>query len=118
MKKENIFYLLFLATMLTVRTGVFFFPYRKLIIDGTIIRHFWTGLVLTLVAILLAKSCTRLRLVLFSVGLGLVADELFYIVLGGRTVSEYWAISSILGAMVTAAAVFLLRKRIVTKFDN
>jgi VanZ family protein len=118
MKKENIFYLLFLATILAIRTWVFFFPQRKLIIDGTTIHHFWTGLLLALVAILLSRSCTsctKLSLILFSVGSGLVADESIYIALGGRTVSEYWAISSVIGAIVMAVVVFLARKKLVAK---
>lgn len=118
MKKENVAYLFFLATMLAVRTGVFFFPQRKLIINGMIIHHFWTGLLLVLAAILLSKVCTKLCLVIFSIGLGLVADELVYIALGGRTVGEYWAISSVLGAIAAAIAVFLLREKIFQKFDN
>ncbi|TAK95610.1 hypothetical protein EPO05_03785 [Patescibacteria group bacterium] len=115
MKKENIFYLVFVSTILAIRAWVFVFPQRKLIIDGVIIHHFWTGLLLVTLALLWLNNYPKLRIALFSIGLGLIADELSYIIFTGKTVAEYWSSSSILGAITTAAIIFLLRKKIVTK---
>lgn len=115
MKKENIFYLICILTMLAIRTAVFLFPQRKIIIDGTIIHHFWIGIILTLLVLLLPQIYNGLRIIIFSIGLGLVADELIYLLLGGRTVSEYWSIYSVSGAVIMAVIIFLIREKLARK---
>lgn len=115
MKRGNIFYFIFILTILAIRLGVFLFPQKKLIIGGTIIHHFWIGAVLILFVLLLPKKYTGLRIIMFSAGLGLVADELIYIILGGRTVSEYWSIYSVVGAIMMTAIIFATRKRLARK---
>jgi hypothetical protein len=115
MKKENIFYLIFILTMLAVRTDVFLFSMRKIIIGGMVIHHFWIGLMLVSLSWLFSPKYTILKAVLFPIGLGLLADELVYIFLGDRTVSDYWSLPSVLGAAAAAVIIFLLRKKISVK---
>lgn len=115
MKKENIFYLIFILTILAIRTGVFLFPHKKLIIGGMIIHHFWIGAILILFVLFLLKRYDILRIIIFSIGSGLAADELIYIILGGRTVSEYWSIYSIFGTIMMAVIIFPIRKRLTVK---
>lgn len=112
MKKENIFYLIFILTILAIRTGVFFFPQRKIIIDGVIIHHFWIGIILISLALLLAKRYSKLKRILFPLGLAAMADELVYIAFGGATVSDYWMNYSVFGAIILSAIIFFLRKKI------
>jgi len=116
MKKGSNFYLISILTILAVRSGVFLFPQKKLIIGGTIIHHFWIGAALILFVLLLSKRYDGLRMPLFFIGLGLAADELIYIVLGGRTVSEYWSIHSVFGAVIMAVMIFLMRDGLANKF--
>jgi hypothetical protein len=80
-----------------------------------IIHHFWIGMLLVLLSWLLSPKYTILRAVLFPIGLGLVADELVYILLGGRTVSEYWSNYSVWGAIMMAILIFLIRKKLILK---
>lgn len=52
---------------------------------------------------------------LFAVGLGLTADELIFLILGGGTVNDYWSIYSVSGAIIMAAIVFSMRKTLAEK---
>lgn len=114
-KKENIYYLIFIFTILLVRFGVFLFPLQKLMVGGTIVHHFWVGVVLVSFVSLLSKRYTELRMVLFSVALGLMVDELVYIILGAGAVSKYWSAYSVSGAIIMATIIFLARKKFTMK---
>jgi hypothetical protein len=117
MKRANAFYFIFILTILAIRTWVFFFPAIKIIFNGTIIHHFFIGLILILSAVFLTERHAKWRIVPFAVGLGLVADELVYIVLGAGAVSKYyWSIYSVSGAIIMAVIVFLVRKRLTIRF--
>ncbi len=115
MKRKNIFYFIFILTILATRAWVFFFPQKKLIVGGMVIHHFWLGVILILFVLLLFKKYGGLRMAAFSVGLGLAADELTYIILGGRTVSDYWSIYSVTGTIVILAIVFMTRNWLTRK---
>lgn len=52
---------------------------------------------------------------MFSVGSGLAADEFIYILFGGRTVSEYWSMYSVFGAIMTAVIIFATRNILTRK---
>lgn len=116
MKRDALFSLTLIATMLVVRMSVFWFPQRHLVIDGTLIHHFWIGIVLVLAVILIPKHYPRLAIVLSALGLGLVADELAYIVLGDGAVRQYWSIPSIAGAVIIAALLVVFRKKFIHLF--
>jgi hypothetical protein len=114
-KKENIFYLIFILSIFIIRIEVFLFPSNKIIVDGLRINHFWIGVVLILIVILLSKRYDILRTILFPIGLGIVADELTFMVLGSRTINDYWSIYSLSGVLIFTVIVFVLRKKIVDK---
>lgn len=113
MKKENIFYLILVLTILVIRTWVFFFPLRRIIISGVLINHFWLGIILILFSLLLPKKYLKLRVVAFPIGLGLIIDELIFIILGGGTVNDYWSIYSLSGVIILMVIVFILRSKFV-----
>ena len=96
--------------------SVFWFPQQHLVIDGTVIHHFWTGLVLVLAVMLVPRSSPRLAIMVGAIGLGLVADEFIYMVLGDGAVSRYWSIPSTAGAVAIAAALILFRKKFIHLF--
>ncbi len=109
MKRGNVFYLIFILTILAMRLAVFLFPQRKLIIGGVIVHHFWIGAILILLVLLLTKRYNKLRTTFFAIGLGLVTDELIYIAIGDGAVSEYWSTHSVSGAIMTATIIFAIR---------
>jgi len=47
------------------------------------------------------------------VGLGLVADELVFMIIGNRTISDYWSLSSVFGAIIIIAVVFIFRDKLL-----
>lgn len=115
MGKGNIFYLIFISTILAIRLGVFILPQRKLIIGGMIIHHFWLGVILILFVFLLFKMYNGLKVIMLSAGLGLASDEFIYIILGDGPVSNYWSIYSVSGTVVISAIIFVARNRLVKK---
>ena len=113
MDKGNAFFLVFILAVLAVRLFVFLFPDQNIRIFGAVIHHFWIGLILVLIALLI-KSFES-GWILLSVGLAMVADELVYMILGTGPVSNYWKIYSISGAILNSIIVFMLRNRIISK---
>jgi hypothetical protein len=111
MERASMFYLIFILTIIAIRAGVYFFPENKLKISGTIIHHFWIGILLIGIAILLASF--GYRWVLLSAGLALAADELVYMLLGAGSVLNYWSIYSVAGAILNSTVVFILRNKLV-----
>lgn len=116
MKKEDIFYFIFVLTILVIRLEVFLFPSNKIIVAGIRINHFWIGVILILFVLLLSKRYNGLRIAIFSIGLGLVADELIFMIFGNRTINDYWSIYSISGLIMTMIIVLVSRKKLVRKF--
>jgi len=68
-----------------------------------------------LFVLLLPKKYNRLGTGLFFIGLGAAADELFFMIFGGGTVRDYWSIHSVLGAIVMAVIIFVIRERLIRK---
>jgi len=61
----------------------------------------------------ISKNYHLLKIVLSSVGLGLVADELVFMIIGNRTISDYWSLSSVFGAIIIIAVVFIFRDKLL-----
>jgi len=116
MKKENKFYLAFLSTIMALRLWVFFFPLRKIMIDGTIIHHFWIGIILLLITYTIQRKYSSIAEVLLPVSCGIIADELIYILLGGATVADYWSVYSLYGCIIVSIIFFIFREAIVEGF--
>lgn len=114
-KRANAFYSIFVITIILIRIGVFLFPLNKIIIGGLRINHFWIGLAFFLIVGLLAKRYNLLRMILFSIGLGIVSDELFFMIFSNRTIDDYWSIYSVSGLIIIMIIVFISRKKLVDK---
>lgn len=115
MKKENLFYIITILTILLIRLEFFIFPNNKLIFYGFRIHHFYIGLLLILIVLLIPKVYNKIKLVLFSIGVGLVADELIFIIFNLWAVTSYWSIYSIIGVIVIEAIIFAERKHIIRR---
>lgn len=115
MKKYNIFYTIFILTILVTRLEVFLFPTNKIVIDGIRINHFWIGVILILLVLFLSKNYNVFKMILFPVGLGTVADELFFMIFSNRTISDYWSVYSITGLVISTVIVFIFREKLLSK---
>lgn len=62
MKRSNIFYIIFILTILAVRLGVPLFPLNKIIVDGIRINHFWIGVILILLVLFLSKNYNTIKM--------------------------------------------------------
>jgi len=57
-------------------------------------------------------------MILFPVGLGIVADELIFMIIGNRTISDYWSLYSVFGVIMIIAIVFVFREKLLSKINN
>lgn len=118
MKRSNAFYLIFVLTILIIRLEVFLSPTNKMIVYGIRINHFLIGVVLILISLFLSKSFNLSKIILFPIGLGIVADELIFMIFGNRTINDYWSVYSITGLILSMAIIFMFRKKLLSKIDN
>ena len=105
---ENLFYIIFLGTVLTTRTLLYVWPIPGPTIAGLRIHHYMYGAVAIGVAVLF-KS-----VILYAVGLGLFVDELAYLFIGGRTHEDNYSAVSFIGTAVFCVITFFLRTHLVS----
>lgn len=117
MSRGNIFYLISVLTILGIRLGVFLFPAGKVRVSGVPIHHFWIGVFVIALALLVPKPQKLARLILFSFGFAGFADELTFMLRGDGTLANYWSPYSIYGVIVVMMTVLLLRNKIVGKIS-
>ncbi|MBS3166948.1 hypothetical protein J4403_01935 [Candidatus Woesearchaeota archaeon] len=115
MQKENLFYFVFILTVLVSRLLVYLFPNRDIILFGWVIHHFWFGLWVFLVSFLIRKK--KDVLIFSAMGLGLMADEIVFMILGAGGDTEYWSKVVIFGTCVALLLIYILRKRISKLFN-
>jgi hypothetical protein len=108
MKRENLFYLVFVLAIVVIRLLVFLIPEVDFKIGEIVIHHFWIGAILIVLGFLFLKT----RIYLFGIGFGLAIDQVVFLVLGGGGDSEYWAFPSLVGVVVLAVVVYLFRKKL------
>ena len=118
MKRDNIFYIIFALTVLAIRLEVFIFPANKLMVEGLRINHFWVGAILVLVALFSLKNYKALKIIFFPIGLGLLADELMFMIFSNRTINDYWSVYSITGLLIIMIIVFIFREKLLSKIYN
>ena len=108
-KKSNLFYILCILTIAIIRLFVLIFPERHIIIDGIIIHHFWFGVAALLISFLISA---RYKILIFSVGFGLIIDQLIFMLLGGGLNKEYWALPSAIGMILLLIMTYFIRNKI------
>lgn len=118
MKRVNIFYIIFVLTILAIRLEVFIFPANKIIVNGLRVNHFWIGSILVLITLLSLKNYKALKMIIFPIGLGLVADELTFMIFSNRTITDYWSVYSIAGLVISMIIVFIFREKLLSKIYN
>ena len=114
MKKEDLFYVLFFSTIILIRLGVFLFPEREIRLASLIIHHFWIGIILIIIPLLLNllfnNKYEKLRLFTFAIGLGLIIDQFVFMILGAGTDVQYWAMPSLFGMIFLSCFILIFRK--------
>ena len=115
MKKENIFFIILTLTILLIRTEVFLYPSNHVSTNGLVVNHFWIGVIFILFVLFLSKSYNKSKLVIFSIGLALVVDELTFIIFSSRTINDYWSVYSILGVIIIMIIIFMYRGKLLDK---
>jgi hypothetical protein len=115
MKKENLFYLIFLFTILIVRLSIIIFPGREVLF---LVHHFWIGFILLLILLIIPKKYKFPRILFLAMGIGLIADELVFIILGAGGDKEYWALPSIAGTIILMSIIYLSRLNLISLLYN
>ena len=111
MKKDNLFYLIIVFTIFVIRLIVFLYP-KHLIINGILIHHLWTGILLIIITILFFRKNDNFRLIFMGAGLGFIIDELGSMISGGEDFPQYWALYSILSVVFLLIIVYIFKKKI------
>lgn len=114
MNNEDYFYLLVVFAVLFERFLVFIYP-SHLIIGGLLIHHFWVGLLSGVIGLLVSSKYSILKFLLLGVGLGLLFDELVFLLFGGGSFSEYWSNYSVIGVIFLLVILFCFRRKVFQK---
>lgn len=95
--------------ILGTRLLVFLFPENSLVLYGYEIHHIFTGVLILIFTIILVNFTghiyfnNKLRLLLLfviGISIGLIIDEFFFLMSGGKTNNDYWNSISVNGAMI------------------
>ncbi len=110
MKRCDLFYVVFVLTILITRVLVWLVPEGDIIFGSFVVHHFWFGIVLFVIGLIFVKG----RVWFYGVGLGLIADQLVFMILGAGKDAEYWALLSVLSMVIIAAIVYLIRENLIS----
>ena len=119
MKKEYTFILAFLATIVIERIFLFFAPSANFIWNDNL-HHLYYGVILIFASIIYKNKLNKSIVIPFAVGLGLIADELIFLLpffYGDGTKYYYFSLPSVIGVILIALLVVLLRRKIIKKIE-
>jgi len=99
-----------------MRLFVYLVPEVDIIFFGIVIHHFWFGLILSLMIFLLPTRLRVIKIILLALGLGLMIDQIIFLLLGGGKDREYWAFPSLFGAVIVTIAIYFYREKLLKVF--
>jgi len=117
MKRKDLFYLIFFLTILIIRISIFLVPNIDIKFFDLVIHHFWFGILLISISIFIQKKYNLKKIYTFAIGLGLVIDELIFILLGAGGDKIYWGLLPLLGTILLVIGIFLIRKKIISTLN-
>ena len=118
MKRYNLFYLSYFLTTLIVRTYLYFFRETHIIIKGLLVHHFWIGLILLAVSLILYKKHKKRTLIVLGIGAALFFDQLVFMLNGGGLTPVYLTGVSLTGSIIFLIIFFIFRRKIVSFLDE
>ncbi len=77
-----------------------------------VVHHFFFGVILATIGFLTSKQKSHKKIILYAVGIGLIIDQLVFMLLGAGKDKEYWALPSLLSVFIIAFSVFLIRQKL------
>ena len=118
--------LFFIAVMfitITVVRVVVLFLDADIIVKGFELHHFYYGVVLLIItslAMLFGKMHMRIYLILTAISIGLVADEILYVMGNMQEKSQYYSTlpSAIIFSVILIAIVFFVHKKTSSKISQ
>ena len=111
MKRENLFYLILIITILITRSSIIIVPEVDIKYLDIIIHHFWFGVVLLIIGLIIPKQNVYPKILLYGIGAGLIIDQLIFMILGAGKDKEYWALPSLLGTLIIALIIYPIRTK-------
>ena len=91
------------------------FPEISTIVMRWQIHHFWVGLGMIVIGLQLSYN-TKIPIV--AIGLGLIIDELAFIMLGGGGYEQYWSASSLTGLIIFTTITLFAMSKIIFFLKN
>lgn len=108
MQESDLFFIIFLATILFTRICLYFKPISSPTIKGFRLHHYMYGIILMIIGFFINA------IPIYAIGLGLFVDELPLFIIGGWHWKEYKSMPCILGVIVGILLVFILREQLVS----
>ncbi len=112
MKKENLFCFILFLSIVVIRLLIFLIPNVDIKLGYLTIHHFWFGLVVFLIGLFIAIKFEKTKLLFNAFGLGLMVDQITFLIFGAGGDLEYWALHSILGTILLLLILLMFRKPI------
>ena len=110
MNQPDEFFLIFLATVVSVRIILFLKPIASPTIGGFRMHHYMYGIALAIFGLVVNF------LTIYAIGVGLFVDELAYLLIRGKTHADNYSVKSLIGTVVFVVLVFIFRKFISLPF--
>ena len=104
---SNYFFLVFVVTVIIVRLFLFLYPFSAPTIKGFRIHHYMYGIIGIIIGLIIHS------INLSAIGLGLLVDELTYIIIRGKDHKDNYSIVSLFGTLLFVIAVFVFRDYLV-----
>jgi len=118
MKKGNSFYFFFILTILIIRITIIFIPNVDVKLSNFVIHHLVFGFLILIFYLFFIKHRKWIDSLVIGSGLGLIIDQVIFVLLSAGGDEEYWALPSLIGVIVLAMLIFFIRKHIVKYYLN
>ncbi len=109
------FYLILIVTILIIRISIIIVPEVDIKFLDIVIHHFWFGVILMIIGVIVPKQKVYPKILLYGIGAGLIVDQLIFMILGAGKDKEYWALPSLLGTIIIVLVIYPIRTK-VTNF--
>jgi len=96
-------------TILIVRISIIIVSEVDIKFLDMVIHHFWFGVILMIIGLIIPKQETHPKILLSGIGAGLIIDQLIFMILGAGEDKEYWELPYLLGTIIIALVIYPIR---------